>query len=288
MNKSFLFKIIATMAVAFVYYSCGSTKETPKEDQVVNEADKGFYLIETKFGNMKLKLYDETPLHKANFEKLVADSFYNDLLFHRVINNFMIQGGDPQSKNAKPGQQLGMGNMGYTIPAEFNSKFIHKKGALAAARQGDNVNPQKASSGCQFYIVHGNKVDSVLIKNLKQRKAATQKRALGPKVMNDPANAYLKDAFMRARNSGNRDSINYYGMMLEQKIDELYIDDSYNYSSEQLATYYSIGGTPFLDMEYTVFGEIVEGLDIIDSIANVKTNRANRPDEDIKMTIKKL
>jgi peptidyl-prolyl cis-trans isomerase B (cyclophilin B) len=182
------------------------------------------FIIHTDYGDMKGILYNETPKHRDNFVKLVKQGYYDGLLFHRVINGFMIQGGDPDSKNAKPGQRLGSGGPGYTVPAEFNAKLIHKKGALSAARQGDQVNPSKASSGSQFYIVQGKKANP--------------------------------------------------GQL------------SANYTVEQKKIYETIGGTPFLDMQYTVYGEITEGLDVIDKIAAVEKDASDRPLKDVKMTIK--
>lgn len=187
--------------------------------------------IVTDYGTMKVRLYDETPLHRDNFIKLVEQGYYNDLLFHRIIKSFMIQGGDPNSKNAGPGVQLGSGGPGYTVPAEFNPALIHKKGALAAARMGDQMNPQKASSGSQFYIVHGSPVDESMLQQLSSRS----------------------------------------GMA---------------YTPEQIATYKTVGGTPFLDGQYTVFGEVVEGLDVIDKIAAVKTLPGDRPEVNVKMTVR--
>lgn len=193
------------------------------ENQTVNSEKPYYVLIETSYGNMTVKLYDETPLHRDNFVKLVREGFYDGLLFHRVINRFMIQGGDPNSKDAKPGEMLGNGTLGYRVPAEFNPQLIHKKGVLAAAR--DN-NPEKASSACQFYLVQGQVWD-----------AATLQR------------------FGKA------------------------------YTPEQIEAYTTVGGTPHLDMEYTVFGEVVEGLEVIDKIAAVKTGPMDRPLEDVKMKI---
>lgn len=291
MIKSTLKKVLLLMSVFMILIGCGSTKNSNKENgSFENElsSNENRYIISTKFGDMTIQLFDETPLHRDNFKKLVADSFYNGTLFHRVIDGFMIQGGDPTSKNATKGQQLGMGNMGYTIPAEFNSSLIHKKGALAAARQGDAVNPKKESSGCQFYIVDGNRVNNKALRSLSMRKDVMKKRALGPKVLNDPNNAQLKNNFMRVRQMGLQDSINYYGMLIQAKIDSLYTGNEFNYTPEQIALYDSIGGTPALDMDYTVFGEVIEGLDIIDSISIQKKDKMNRPFEDVKMTIKKL
>lgn len=181
-------------------------------------------IIETDFGTMKVMLYDETPKHKENFLKLAKEGFYNDLLFHRVINGFMVQGGDPDSKNAPKGQALGKGGPGYTIEHEIG--FPHFKGTLAAARTGGPSNPDKRSSGSQFYLVHGN----------------------GP----IPTSRLPKKG----------------------------------YSDAQIKLYGEIGGTPALDMDYTVFGEIIEGLEVVDKIAAVQTAPGDRPVEDVKMKVR--
>lgn len=194
-------------------------------------------LISTSYGDIKIVLYNETPKHRDNFIKLVKEGYYNETLFHRTINNFMIQGGDPDSKGAEPRVVLGNGGPGYTVPAEFNTNLIHKKGALAAARQPDNVNPDKASSGSQFYIVHGKKftkedIDKMIARKNKRR------------------------------------------------------DTPITYTEEQYKIYEEIGGYAPLDMDYTVFGEVIEGLDVVDKIAAVAKDRNNRPNEDVKMKIK--
>ena len=187
-----------------------------------------FVKIETSYGDMVVKLYNETPLHRDNFIKLVKDGTYNDLLFHRVINQFMIQGGDPKSRDAKPGQMLGDGELGYTLPAEFVPSLYHKKGALAAARQADAVNPEKRSSSCQFYIVQGTTWDANRLKMVEQRMGKS-------------------------------------------------------FTPEQVQVYATLGGTPFLDGDYTVFGEVVEGMEVIDKIAAVTCGPNDRPVEDVKM-----
>jgi len=201
MRKLFILTATGIVLLAFTAAKCSgvepNTEDTKKK---VEEVPKDtLILLETTLGNIKLKLYDETPLHRDNFVKLVTEGYYDGLLFHRVINNFMIQGGDPDSKNAKPGQTLGNGGPGYTIPAEILPQFTHKKGALAAARMGDQVNPKKESSGSQFYIVH------------------------------------------------------------------------------------SESGTQHLNGAYTVYGETIEGFDVIDKIATVQTGANNRPVEDVKI-----
>lgn len=186
-------------------------------------------LIETTKGNITVVLYDDTPLHRDNFVKLVESGFYEDLLFHRVIKNFMIQGGDPQSKNAAPNARLGNGDPGYTIPAEIvYPKHFHKKGALAAARTGDNVNPKRESSGSQFYIVQGQKYTDMKLDQFE--------KALGKTFTNKERDAYV-----------------------------------------------TVGGTPHLDNQYTVFGEVVEGLGVVDKIAAVETAPGDRPVEDVKI-----
>ena len=179
------------------------------------------YLLKTSLGNIKIKLYNETPGHRDNFAKLVKGGFYNGSIFHRVINQFMIQGG---------GAKNGTEDVGYTIPAEINSKFMHKKGALAAARMPDQVNPNKESSGSQFYIVQGRKFTDAELDELEKR--------------------------------------------LNRK-----------FTAEEREAYKTVGGTPHLDGAYTIFGEVIDGMDVIDKIAAVKTGAANKPVEDIKMEI---
>lgn len=189
---------------------------------------KTYAMIETDLGNMKVELYNSTPIHKENFIKLANEGFYDSLLFHRVIGGFMIQGGDPQSKNAGPNQRLGSGGPGYKLDAEIGSP--HFKGTLAAARQGGSQNPLKKSSGSQFYIVQGKTYTEASLQNLARTKGVS-------------------------------------------------------YNEAQIKKYETLGGTPQLDMDYTVFGEVVEGMDVIDKIAQAKTNPLDRPLEDIRMKV---
>ncbi len=191
--------------------------------------DKQHYVtIDTDLGSMKVELYNSTPIHRDNFLKLVKEGFYDDLLFHRVIQGFMVQGGDPDSKNAPVDQMLGQGGPGYQLDAEIGE--LHLKGALSAARLGDNVNPEKKSSGSQFFIVQGYNVSDQELEQWESRKGLS-------------------------------------------------------YTDEEKAMYKEGGGYPFLDGDYTVFGKVVEGLDVIDKIAAVQTGSADRPVEDIKMKI---
>ena len=186
--------------------------------------------ISTDYGVIKVMLYNETPLHRDNMLKLVREKFYDSLMFHRVIKDFMIQGGDPESKRAQPGALLGAGEVKGTprVPAEFNPAFFHKRGVIAAARDG---NPEKASSNCQFYIVQGKKYTDAELDNVAQRTGV-------------------------------------------------------KFTPEQREVYKTIGGTPFLDQNYTVYGEVYEGLNVVDSIANVQIDRNDRPLQDVRMTVK--
>lgn len=194
------------------------------------------FVIETEFGPITAKLYNRTPKHRDNFKKLVNEGFYDGTLFHRVIPQFMVQGGDPDSKGAKPGQRLGSGGPGYTVPAEFHPDLFHKRGALAAARTGGPSNPQKASSGCQFYVCVGKKYSDGELKQMESRLSKI-KRSI---------------------------------------------------TDEQKEVYKTEGGVPFLDGDYTVFGEIVEGLDIVDKIVTQDRDRSDRPNKDMKMLSVKM
>ena len=225
---------IVALLSSLIVFSASAQKDSTlkKKDR------KRDVLIQTTIGDMVIRLSDSTPLHRDNFLKLVKVGYYDSVLFHRVIKGFMIQGGDPNSKRAAAGQPLGNGGPGYTIPAEFRKTLFHKKGALAAARMGDNENPTKASSGSQFYIVQG-------------------------KIFTDAG----LDSLEKFRLNGRK------------------------IPAEQREVYKTIGGTPHLDQSYTVYGEVVKGLDIVDKIAAVQTSRAqdrDRPLQDVRIIKAKL
>ncbi len=223
-------KLSILFSIICLTYACKAPQTASKTDNSKKALENIEHevLISTPMGDMVVKLYNATPLHRDNFLKLVNEKFYDSLLFHRVISGFMIQGGDPQSKTAAPGVMLGMGDVGYTIPAEFVDTLFHKKGALCAARTS---NPQKASSGCQFYIVQGRVMTNDQVQMLESQK----------------------------------------GIIL---------------SAKQKEVYTTIGGTPQLDRDYTVYGEVIKGLDVIDKIAAVKTAPGDRPVEDVRMKMK--
>lgn len=237
--------------------------------------------IKTKYGDMVAILYDETPKHKENFIKLASQHYYDSLLFHRVIEGFMIQGGDPDSKKAAMSQRLGNGGPGYTIPAEFNSKLIHEKGALAAARLGDAMNPDRASSGSQFYIVHGTKHTEEQLK-----------------VDPDKFNRALQQFFQKPENAAYRDSINTFIQNRDEPGFKAYLDKlrpvvekqlgssvERDISPETVKKYSTLGGTPMLDGQYTVFGKVIGGLEVIDKIAAAPRDQFERPLEDVRMVV---
>lgn len=254
---------------------------------VCQTLSKETLVLETSMGTMKLKLYEETPIHKANFLKLVNEHFFDSLLFHRVIQNFMIQGGDPVSKHAKYGDTLGDGEIGYTLQAEIIPQLIHKKGVLAAAREGDDINPKFESSACQFYIVQGKVRTPEDLKKAEDRinKAAFTNAAR--KIMKSDEGKALKALYDRFKTENKLDSADFVNKKIEALIKtEVDKKPTYAFSEYQKKMYTTVGGTPHLDGTYTVFGEVIEGLDVLDKIAAVKTNKKDRPETDVRMKIK--
>lgn len=209
----------------------GKKKNVEEKRVLITAPLKCLVELETKFGSMIIELSDATPKHRDNFIKLAEEGFYDGLLFHRVIDGFMIQGGDPNSKGAKSGVPLGTGGPGYQVPAEFVDSLAHVKGAIAAARTGDNVNPERKSSGSQFYIVDGRPVDDSALSRIEAAQNIT-------------------------------------------------------YPKELRERYKKIGGTPFLDAQYTVFGRVIKGLEVIDKISEVAKDARDRPQEDVEMKVR--
>ena len=233
-------------------------------------------------GDVTVRLYDETPLHRDNFLKLASEGFFNGTLFHRVIKDFMIQGGDPESKGAPAGKNLGSGGPGYNVPAEIQpATLFHKRGALSAARLGDEVNPMKESSGSQFYIVWGKVYKAAELKQLEhQMKMQQEQNIFNALVME------RRDEIMELRRNRNREAL----MELQDKLAKMAMDKSKElgapaFTAEQMDVYTTQGGTPFLDGAYTVFGEVEEGLDIVEAIQNVETSAGDRPKTDVVMNV---
>ena len=242
--------------------------------------------IKTDLGNILIRLYNETPKHRDNFMKLARSKYFDSLMFHRVIKEFMIQGGDPESKRAQPEQMLGNGGPGYTIPAEINTKYFHKKGALSAARLGDEINPNMESSGSQFYIVQGRTFTENDLKATEEGRNMQIKRSLYNQYLNHPENIALKNKIIQYQNENKIDSLSMINGAAVNYVEEEFKKQSVSkFSEEQLKAYSTIGGAPHLDGGYTVFGEVIEGLDVIDKIAAIETGNSDRPKTDVRMYV---
>lgn len=231
-------------------------------------------------------LFDETPKHKENFIKLVKSKFYDSLLFHRVKQEFMIQGGDPDSKKAQPNQMLGSGGPGYTVEAEFVPKFFHERGALAAARLGGAMNPSKASSGSQFYIVQGKKSTEEELAQLEQNIRNTRKTEYLREILMMPQYDQMRALITEKQRAQDGQWLNSFFEQSDTLIrKEKPGYTSFTFSPEQKQAYTTVGGAPFLDGDYTVFGKVIKGLEVIDKIAEQPKSPSDRPTEDIRMTI---
>ncbi len=271
-------RIIIILITVICITACTGTGKSEKKINMENVKET-LVCLETTMGNITVKLYDETPKHKENFIKLVKEGAYDSTLFHRVIKNFMIQAGDPLSKNATDTTVLGSGDVGYTIPAEFNKNLFHKKGALAAARQGDEVNPEKESSGCQFYIVTGRKFSEAQMINMENQ----LNDALLEEVFNNLARKHMKEIY-KMRKAGDTEGLLELQDSLESQARNIVEKEpALKYTKEQKQAYTTIGGAPHLDGAYTVFGEVIEGMDVVEKIEQVGTNRADRPKVDIRI-----
>ena len=268
--------LICLAFIALTACSAGSKKQT--NHHMENEK-RTLVKLETTMGNITVALYNETPKHRDNFIKLVKEGVYDSTLFHRVIKQFMIQAGDPDSKNASDTAMLGSGDVGYTIPAEFNPKFFHKKGVLAAARQGDDVNPEKASSGCQFYIVTGRKFTEPQLLGMENKINEQHEEAL----FDNLARQHMKEIY-KMRKAGDNAGLLELQDTLEAQARELADkEEKFRFTPEQIKAYSTVGGAPHLDGSYTVFGEVTEGMEVVDNIEIAKTNRADRPVENIRI-----
>ncbi|WP_422007369.1 peptidylprolyl isomerase [Roseivirga pacifica] len=267
--------LFAMLMMALVVWSCGGSGSS---SEGALEGNDYLVTIKTNLGEMKAILHDETPKHKENFVKLANEGFFDSLLFHRVIPGFMIQGGDPNSKNAQPGDRLGNGGPGYTVPAEFNDKYYHKKGALSAARQSDAVNPERESSGSQFYIVQGQVIPAQSLEGENPMMNAAQSL-----LQNQPQHP-LSIEFYTAFQAGGDAA---YIAKVKEKKDELAEATGLKMITpkERIEVYSTIGGSPWLDEQYTVFGQVISGLDVVDAIAAVQTNSADRPSQDVRMFV---
>lgn len=272
--------MIVCLLIGVGVADCQTSKKNNKMNKPTPQVQ-----ISTSFGDIVVKLYDETPAHRDNFLKLAREGMYDGTLFHRVIKGFMIQGGDPDSKNAAPGQQLGSGDVGYTLPAEFvYPTYYHKRGVLSAARQADQVNPERRSSGCQFYIVWG----EVYTPEQLQQFEARQNQSRGQQIFDELAQQHI-DSIRAMYDRNDQQGL----MALQNKLvaeteKRLKTEPGFHFTEEQVKAYTTVGGTPHLDSQYTVFGEVVSGLDVVEKIQLAATDSRDRPLEDIKMTVKVL
>lgn len=236
-------------------------------------------------GDITVRLYDETPLHRDNFVKLVSEGFYTGTLFHRVIKDFMIQGGDPDSIGAPAGKMLGTGGPEYTIPAEvIYPKYFHKRGALSAARLGDDMNPERESSGSQFYVVWGQKYNSGQLRQMERQMQMQQEQSVFDRLV-----AEHRSEIIQLRKNKNRAGLQELQDRLNAETHAICQEmENVSLTPEQMEAYTTIGGTPHLDGQYTVFGEVVEGLDVVERIQSCETLRGDRPKVDISMTMELL
>jgi peptidylprolyl isomerase len=273
-----------------------ASKQNDQNDGILESNEGATVLMMTNYGEVLIKLYDETPIHRDNFIKLVKEGFYDGILFHRIIKDFMIQGGDPESKNAPIGKQLGGGGPGYTLSAEIMpEKYIHKKGALSAARMGDNVNPLKESSGSQFYIVTGKITQRASLEQQTASMNSQKENAMIEQFLQSvEGQPYMvkiqgfQQIYQQDKNKMNEAQAGINAVVEEVKPIALKSYKPFMYTEEQKQVYETIGGTPFLDGGYTVFGEVIKGLEIVEQMGNVITNPGDRPKEDVKIISMKI
>ena len=270
--KYLLIKIYLFLAIATITSCSFSQNKTIPEGPMV--------LIKTKYGDMTVVLYNQTPLHRDNFMKLTKKKVFDSLIFHRVIKGFMVQGGDPNSKRATKDQVLGDGDLNYTVPAEIVPGIIHKKGVIAAARNGDEENPERRSSATQFYLAQGKvyKLDDV--PSIEQNLNGRAVESLFLKLKAEKIDTLM--LFQMARNQAGYDKVL---AKIRQQAENQVAKNPISLTKQQIETYTTLGGIPHLDGAYTVFGEVVEGMAVIDSIAAQPTGKADRPIENIRMKI---
>lgn len=288
MKKTFLSMMLLVLAVA----SCamtgrdnGSNNTTNKTMTTTSSTDNCTrVLISTTLGEIEIALYNQTPKHRDNFVKLVGEGFYDGVLFHRVIKDFMIQTGDPKSRNAAPGEMLGAGDPGYTIEAEIvYPECFHKRGALAAARTGDNVNPERRSSGSQFYIVTGRKFAPEMMEQMEQRMNDQRRQQVFESLV-----APRRKEVMKMRMAGDTAGLNKLQAELIELTEQEVAKNPVKFTEAQMEAYTTVGGAPHLDGQYTVFGEVTKGMDVVDKIECVETGRADRPTTDVKILSMKI
>ena len=266
--------LIIAMFLVGILASCGAGS-----NQKNNMEKRTQVKLETTQGDIVVALYNETPKHRDNFIKLAKEGVYDSTLFHRVIKQFMIQAGDPDSKTANDTASLGSGDVGYTIPAEFVPKFFHRKGALAAARMGDDVNPNRESSGCQFYIVTGRKFREAQLLDM----AAQKNNQRVETIFNELARKHMKEIYKMRKANDEAGLLALQDSLEAQATAQYKEEEPFMFTPEQIAAYTTVGGAPHLDGAYTVFGQVVEGMETVEKIEGTKTGRADRPVENVRI-----
>lgn len=272
--------ILTTLVVlaASFFTACGSNNSTKKDTTMSTESNDAKVTIVTSMGPVEVLLYGDTPAHRDNFLKLAREGYYNGTLFHRVIKDFMVQAGDPDSRNAPKGQMLGTGGPSYNIDAEIvYPRHFHKRGALAAARQGDQVNPTRQSSGSQFYIVTGQVYNDSTLNTFEKRAREARVAQIFTRLRGEN-----RDQILALSKAGDREGLD----LLRDRLvahAENEADQAPRMTPEQRQAYTTVGGTPHLDGDYTVFGEVLSGMEVIDAIQGVATDRNDRPVEDVKI-----
>lgn len=270
-------KISITSIILCVLCAVNVHGATTKNSQKVDNRVK--VEVKTSMGDFVVELYNETPQHRDNFVKLAREGYYDGVLFHRVINQFMVQAGDPSSKSADSTAVLGEGDPGYTLPAEFvYPKYFHKRGVLAAARTADQVNPERRSSGSQFYVVTGRVYTPDMLDGMKKRQADQRKQ----QIFNDLAMQHI-DSIRAMQSRNDMAGLEALQNELIAKTEAEYATDPFEFTPEQVEAYTTVGGTPHLDGQYTVFGEVVQGYETINKIQNVETGAHDRPRTDVKI-----
>ena len=285
---SVMLAVLAAASCAMTGQKAGSeSSDNKKQDSIMTTSITDGctrVLINTSLGNIEIALYNNTPKHRDNFLKLVRDGYYNGVLFHRVIKDFMIQTGDPKSKNAAPGDMLGAGDPGYTIEAEIvYPEYFHKRGALAAARTGDNVNPERRSSGSQFYIVTGRKYAPEMMAQMEHRMNDQKRQQVFESLV-----APRRKEVMKMRMAGDTAGLDKLQAELIELTEQEVAKNPVKFTDAQINAYTTVGGAPHLDGQYTVFGEVVEGMNIVEAIQNVETGVADRPKKDVKIISAKV
>jgi cyclophilin family peptidyl-prolyl cis-trans isomerase len=281
-----LILIIITAACA---NESNHNQQTTKQYPTIHDSD-AVVLIQTAFGEIKVQLYHQTPLHKQNFLKLVREGFYNHTTIHRIVKEFIIQGGDPLSRDPAKIHLAGEGGPGYEIPAEILPQFFHKRGALCAARAQDTINPFRRSNGSQFYIVHGRTYTAAELDTIEAAIRTNQRNAYIPVFFSKPENRWIREIDKEKLYRTRRDSFN----RLETRIRKLFVEQFnrdvkvFQFPDSQRTFYQNKGGAPYLDTQYTVFGEVIEGMEVVDKIASLATNELEAPLQPIPMVMKIL